>query len=133
MSVLYLDASSIVKMIVREPESDALRGELEQWTELASSVVSRVEVPPAVRRIMGGRDWSEAEAAAVLDGIAYLDVDLALAREAAQLDPMELRSLDAIHIASAISLDADLGAISTYDVRLAEAARHRGIAVVSPV
>lgn len=133
MSVLYLDASAIVKMIIREPESDALRGELDRWTELASSVVSRVEVPRAVRRIMAGHDWPEEEAGAALDGIAYLDIDLALAREAARLDPMELRSLDAIHIASAISLGADLGAISTYDVRLAEAARHRGIEVVSPV
>ncbi len=132
MSVLYLDASAIVKIVIRERESLALRAELENWTELASSIVSRVEVARALRRMMGAAAWSEPDADAVLDGIAYLDIDVTLTREAARLDPLELRSLDAIHLASAISLAGDLGAISTYDVRLAEAARQRGIAVLSP-
>lgn len=130
--MLYLDASAIVKLVVREAESEALRTEVEAWSELASSIVSRVEVPRAVRRILGVRPGSEEVSAAVLDGIAYLDVDVALARDAAQLEPTDLRSLDAIHIASAVSLGADLGAISTYDRRLADAARLRGIAVISP-
>ena len=132
MSLLYLDASAIVKLVVREAETDALHAELDTWRELVSSIVSRVEVPRAVHRLLAAAPESEDLIDAVFDGIALLDVDAMLARDAAGLAPAALRSLDAIHLASAMSLGSDLGAIATYDLRLAGAARKAGIPVVSP-
>lgn len=121
-----------MKLIVQEAESDALRLEIQAWSELASSLVSRVEVPRAVRRRTADAVLPDRHTESILEGLAYLDIDLALTAEATRLDPPELRSLDAIHLASALSLGADLGAIATYDARLADAARSLAITVVSP-
>jgi len=68
----------------------------------------------------------------VLRGIGLLDMDLPLLRQAADVDPVELRTLDAIHLAAVLSLGADAGAIFTYDQRLADAARLNHLEVRSP-
>lgn len=67
-----------------------------------------------------------------LDGVLLLPLDERVADRAARLEPLPLRSLDAIHLASALSLDDDLGVLITYDARLAEAAQRYGVAVVGP-
>ena len=71
----------------------------------------------------------------VEDGISQLDlirIDAARYTAAGVVDPPELRSLDAIHLAAALSLADDLEGLVTYDGRLAAAARAHGITVVSP-
>jgi predicted nucleic acid-binding protein len=130
VSLLYLDASALVKLIVQEAESAALRAELTNWDELFSSIVSRVEVPRAVRRAQPGESSREIDA--VLDPVSYIDIDMGLARAASGLEPVGLRSLDAIHLATALSLGDDLGAFATYDARLSEAATEHGIPVIAP-
>src|SRR5947207_2860290 len=127
--LLYLDSSAIVKLVVPEPETKALREVLRSWPERVSSVVARIEVERVAGRIGGG---SVRRARSVLSRIALVDLDEPVVRVAAALDPLELRTLDAIHVATAISLGGDLGALCAYDARLAAAAATSGIAVVAP-
>ena len=84
--------------------------------------VGRVSTDPAV----------QARAEQVLGGMDLLTLEPDILRVAAHLSPPTLRSLDAIHLASALSLGADLGGLVTYDERLAEAARAAGITVLQP-
>jgi predicted nucleic acid-binding protein len=66
------------------------------------------------------------------DGLVAIALDDEVRQIAAALDPLPLRTLDAIHLATALSLAAELDRIVTYDARLAEAAEHAGLPVVAP-
>jgi uncharacterized protein len=127
--LLYLDSSAMVKLVVPEPETRALRDLLRSWPERVSSVVARIEVERVARRIGGG---SVRRARSVLSRIALIDLDEPVVRVAAGLHPPQLRTLAAIHIATAISLGGDLGALCAYDARLAAAAVTAEIEVVAP-
>jgi predicted nucleic acid-binding protein len=127
--LLYLDSSAIVKLVVPEPETKALRELLRSWPERVSSVVARIEVERVARRIGGG---AVRRARTVISRIALVDLDRDVVRVAAALDPPELRTLDAVHLATAISLGRDLGAFCAYDVRLGSAAVSRNIDVLAP-
>ena len=83
----------------------------------------------AVRRIVPDRAL---QARAVLDSVILVVVASSVFEEAGRLDPSLLRSLDAIHLASALDLGDDLEGLVTYDDRLAEAAEANGVAAVSP-
>jgi predicted nucleic acid-binding protein len=83
----------------------------------------------AVRRIVPDRAL---QARAVLDSLTLVEVGSTVFEEAGRLDPSGLRSLDAIHLASALDLGDDLEGLVTYDDRLAEAAEANGVAAVSP-
>jgi predicted nucleic acid-binding protein len=72
------------------------------------------------------------EAQALLAGVAILDADPPLLREAGLLDPVGLRSLDAMHLAAALSFGEELGALVTYDLRLAAAAKQHQLEVLTP-
>jgi uncharacterized protein len=130
-SLVYLDSSAIVKLIVPEPESSALFHWLATRPERISSGVARVEVIRALRR-SGLFRISRRRAIAVLERIALLPIDLPILETAAELEPSDLRSLDAIHLATAMSLGADLAGVVTYDERLAGAARAGRIEVWAP-
>jgi predicted nucleic acid-binding protein len=127
--LLYLDSSAIVKLVVPEPETKALREFLRSWPERVSSAVARIEVERVGRRIGGG---AVRRARTLLSRIALVDLDEEVVQTAAALDPPELRTLDAIHLATAISLGRDLGALCAYDVRLGSAATARNIEVFVP-
>ncbi len=127
--LLYLDSSVIVKLVVPEPETKALRELLRSWPDRVSSVVARIEVERVARRIGGG---AVRRARTVLSRIALVDLDEPVVVVAAALDPPELRTLDAIHLATAISLGGDLGALCAYDVRLGGAAAAKTIDVLAP-
>ena len=127
---LKQNASALVKLVVAEAETDALRA----WLVAAerdpvSSDLARTELVRAVRRAAPDR---VVQARAVLDAVTLLEVSTAIFEEAGRLDPVIVRSLDAVHLAAALSLGDDLDAIVTYDDRLAEAARANGVAVVAP-
>jgi uncharacterized protein len=119
----------IVKLVGPEPETKALRELLRSWPERLSSAVARIEVERVARRIGGG---AIRRARTVMSRIALVELDEDLARAAAELDPPELRTLDAIHLATAISLGRDLGALCAYDVRLGDAAAANTIMVFAP-
>jgi hypothetical protein len=127
--LLYLDSSAMVKLVVPELETKALRELLRSWPERVSSVVARTEVERVAGRIGGG---AVRRARSVLARIALVDLDEPVVRVAAALDPPELRTLDAIHLATAISLGGDLGAFCAYDVRLGDAAASKTIEVLAP-
>lgn len=129
--LLYLDSSAIVKLVAREPETDALVERLRSRPDLVSSGLARVEVARAVRRArLPGVDVPRAEA--VLERIALLRIDEAILESAGLLDPPDLRSLDAVHLASALSLGEALAGLVTYDDHLASAAQTTGLQVVAP-
>ena len=126
----YLDTSAIVKLVVAEAETDALRA----WIAVAggpmvSSDLARTEVMRAVRRAAPGL---AAEARTVLDSVHLLKVESRTFEAAGRIDPTSLRSLDAIHLAAALTLEDDLQGIVTYDERLAEAAGLNGVHVLAP-
>ncbi len=113
-----------------EDESLVLR----EWVQgrgepLTGSELLRTEVIRACRRVNPG---ALAEARAVLAVTDLLPLTRELLADAAELEPSALRSLDAIHLASAVSIQDDLTAFVAYDRRLLEAARERGLPVVSP-
>ena len=126
----YLDTSALVKLVVAEDETAALRAWLGAEERLPVACdLSRAELMRAVRRAGPDRVVRARE---VLDSIALLDLPTPLFEDAGRLDPTMLRTLDAIHLAAALDLGDDLQAIVTYDDRLAEAARSNGVAVLSP-
>jgi uncharacterized protein len=125
----YLDSSALVKLAVREPESDALRTFLRRRRPLISSALARTEVarallalgPEAVRR---GHD--------VLSGVNLVRMNDRILAAAGAMLPPDLRSLDAIHLATAQQLGDDLARVVTYDERMASAAAALGWAVAAP-
>ena len=124
----YLDSSAIVKLVVREPETARLVEALRADPVVVSSSVAWTEVVIATRR--AGRSTARAER--ILDGIALVPIDETILREAATLGPKDLRTLDAIHLATAISLRPDVRTMITYDIRQSQAASALGLAVLTP-
>lgn len=129
--LLYLDSSALVKLVLPEDETEALLAALPEWPERVSSELALVEVNRAARRASDDPAVHR-RAQDVLDGLHLLHLDSTILAEAARLEPPELRSLDAIHLASALALEDDLGALSAYDRNLRDAARERGITVLTP-
>ncbi len=129
MSPVYVDSSALVKLIVDEPETDALRLYLNSAGPLTSSILATVEVARAVARMAPD---STSEMAALLDALVVVAFDARIAARAAALDPASLRTLDAIHLATALELVDELTAFVTYDDRLSAAARDIGLPVVAP-
>ena len=126
----YLDTSALVKLVVEEPETAALRRWLRRSDrQPVSSDLARTELLRAVRR--GAPDRMEL-ARQVLDSIVLVELTTAIFEMAGLLDPAIVRSLDAIHLAAAIDLGDDLDAVIVYDDRLADAARANGLTVVAP-
>lgn len=126
----YLDASALVKLVIDEPERDALREHLGMRSpRQVTSALSRVEVLRAVKVASPG-PAAQAQAEQVLGRCVLVAVGDLVLRDAAQLASVRLRSLDAIHLASARTFGPD--EFITYDERLAEAARDQGMTVVQP-
>ncbi len=129
---LYLDSSAIVKLIVREAESPALARRLGLRPLLVSSVLAQVEVVRSLAR--AGRPASILRLAGrVLDDIGLRRIDNTIIRLAQSLEPPDLRSLDAIHLATALSCGPRLNGMIAYDARLAQSATSAGLAVESPM
>ena len=126
--MLYLDSSAIVKLVAREPSTPELIEEVRADPQIVSSALAWTEVVHAVLR-SGGRP---ARAEAVLERIALVPIDDGVIRSASRLSPIGLRTLDAIHLATALSLEGDIAALVTYDFRLAEAAAGSGLEVRAP-
>lgn len=125
----YLDTSAFVKLCWPEPESEALHDYLEDWPRRVSSVLIWTEALRAAHR----RPVAKFEhIRRQLQLMPMLEVDRALFRQAGLLGPAHMRSLDAIHIAAAISLGSDLGTLIAYDERMIAAAKLFGIPVADP-
>jgi predicted nucleic acid-binding protein len=125
----YLDSSAIVKLAIHEPESAALRRYLRRRQLYVTSALARTEVaralmplgPTVVRR---GMD--------VLARVDLVRINDRILVAAGALLPAEIRSLDAIHLATAQQFGAEIARIITYDLRMAAAARACGWIVAAP-
>ncbi len=126
----YLDTSAAAKLVVAETETSALRAWIADTREpVVSCDLLRTELLRAVRRVAPDR---MTRARAVLESVTLLTVATAMFERAAFLEPVGLRSLDALHVAAALDLGDDLDGIITYDDRLREGASTLGITVVTP-
>jgi uncharacterized protein len=128
--LLYLDSSALVKLVVAEPETPALLEFLAGWPHRVSSALARVEVLRAVKRT-GAGSAVRRRASRVLSRVALVRIDDSVLAAAALVKPPELRTLDALHIATARSLD-QLEGVVTYDARFARAALRARLQVWSP-
>lgn len=128
--IAYLDTSAVVKLLVPEAESSALRAELRRWPRRASSALLGVELQRVVRR--AGLPALLTTTRRQLATIHLLGVSQEILDRAAGLEPWTLRSLDSLHLASALQLGGELGAVVTYDHRMTEGASAIGIPTISP-
>lgn len=129
--MIYLDSAAVVKLVHAEPESPALRRWLDKRAETGwiSSVLTEIEsfralaryAPEAVSRLP-----------AVLDQIDLMDLDQRIRFLAQTVQPATVRSLDAIHLGTALQSHPGLSSFVTYDKRLLDAARAAGLPVDSP-
>jgi hypothetical protein len=129
--MIYLDSAAVVKLAHAEPESAALRGWLDERAEAQwiSSVLTEIEsfralaryAPEAVSRLP-----------AVLDQIDLIDLDQPIRMLARTVTPATVRSLDAIHLGTALHVRSELTSFVTYDKRLLDAALAAGLPTDSP-
>ena len=129
MRATYLDSSAIVKLVVAEPESRALRAHLRRRRPLVSSALARTEVLRALLPVGAIAMSRGREVLRRLDLVRIYDRVLDMA---GTLEPAQVRSLDAIHLATAHLLGEDLGQVITYDDRMADAARSLGLKTTAP-
>lgn len=128
--MIYLDSSAVMKLIMRDDETDSLGEWLRSHAEetVATSELGRVEVLRATRRV---GDLVVAEARAVVEELDLVPLNRAVQDIACDIGDPLLRTLDTLHLASAL-LGAALTAFVTYDRRLATAARAAGLVVAAP-
>lgn len=125
----YVDTSAFVKLCWPEPESEALHSYLRRWPLRVTAALLWTEALRAVQRQPRPR---VEQTQRLLQRMAMMEVDRALFRQAGLLGPSTMRSLDAIHIAAAMSLGPDLGVLITYDDRMGASASLFGLPVASP-
>jgi uncharacterized protein len=131
--VIYLDTSALVKLIRIEAESDHLGVWLDEHTEIRwiTSALTEVELPRAIRAVAPEGLHAVPSVLARLD---RFEIDPVIRATAAAYQDTALRSLDAIHLATAqiAASTAALTALVTYDSRLGDAADALGITTVAP-
>jgi len=128
---VYVDSSALLKLVLSEPERPALEQALSRWPDRISSVLLPIECRRIVLRAGNPPevvDRLEKE----LSGVTLIRLEEAVQTLAGAIGPPRLRSLDAIHLASALSVGDYPEAFVTYDDRLADAARAVGLNVLMP-
>jgi len=135
MPLFYADSSALVKLVLDEPESTALRAFVDD-ADLISCELALTEVPRAIRRAAAHDARLPIElllsrAEETLDAIALLPLDRALLLVAGALQEPALRALDAIHVAAAAGV-SPIDAFLSYDERQAAAARLAGLRTIAP-
>lgn len=127
--LVYLDTSAFVKLVMPEPERPALVAHLRRWTHAVSAALLRTE---ALRAAVRSSPAAVLDTRRALRDMIFIDLTHDLLDQAGGLMPPQLRSLDAVHLAAALSLGDDLDELVTYDVRMATAAAACGLATSSP-
>ena len=130
MAIGYIDSSALLKLLVREAETSALEADLAAREGLVNSSLAVVECRRAVRRAGNRRLLQRAEQ--VFEAIYLLDLTPPILERAATVVPATLRSLDVIHLATALSVEEEDLDLITYDDRLAEGAKANKLRVAQP-
>jgi predicted nucleic acid-binding protein len=128
MTVAYVDASALTKLILAEPDSVAMRRWYVESERVLCSRIGIVEIRRAVAR----QDHDPIHLDTIVASVEIIEFDASIARSAAIVPPRGLKTLDAVHLASALAIADEVDAFVTYDLRLAEAARAAGFPVVMP-
>lgn len=128
MTVAYVDASALAKLVLDEPGSVAMR---HWYVETERALCSRIGIVET-RRAAGRRAHDPDHLEVILRSLEVVEFDSAIATRASAVAPTTLRTLDAIHIGSAVALGAAIDSFVTYDDRLADAARAIGLPVIRP-
>ena len=128
MRNIYIDSSAILKLIVQEKESDAVRSI--SRARFITSEISRVEI---IRTVLRNEPKALKVAEGVLKNLNILTIDSATLTQAERLpERINIRGLDAIHLAAAGKLGLRISVILTYDKQMAKAARELGFEVMAP-
>ena len=129
--MIYLDSAAVVKLAHAEPESAGLRGWLDERAETGwiSSVLTEIE---SFRALVRYAPEAASRLPAVLDQIDLIDPDQRIRMLARMVMPATVRSLDAIHLGTALSSRPSLTSFVTYDKRLLNAAQAAGLPINSP-
>ena len=129
MAGVYVDTSALGRLLLAEPEADAIRGVLAEHDAWWSSELLVVEL-----RRLAAREGLEAEAEAYLDAFRLVGIDSASLQRASRLEPMVVRSLDAIHLEAAVQLreGREINGVVTYDQQLSTGCAHHGLFVHAP-
>ena len=128
-TAVYLYASALVKLVVPEPESPALRAELARWNRRVSSALVRAELIRAAARVGAAARRLAERVLTTLDLVA---VDDAILDAAGRVRPADLRTLDAVHLVSAQALGPALGGLVAYDARLLAGAQGARLPTIVP-
>jgi len=131
VSVFYVDTSAALKLLAEESDSQAFAQFYDDNADAtwASSALLRIEVVRAVRRALPA---ALNDARDLLLAFDYVNIDDGIVQAAMDEPDRSLRSLDAIHLATARLFDSDLDGLVTYDERLGQAAIAAGMTVLSP-
>ena len=127
--MLFADTSALAKLVMDEPESVALRAYLVGRGPIVASAIAATELVRVVRRLNPGLEGAAQD---LLDTLTLVDLNAEMLTAAATLPPPAMRTLDAIHLATALAVGAELDAVLTYDARMAEAARAVGLRTEAP-
>lgn len=126
--ITYADASALVKLVLDEPDAGPMRHWYVEHERVVSSRIGIIETHRAAAR----KSPDRAHVEAILRSVEIVELDPSIAQHAQSAGPATLRTLDAVHLATALVLGGDVDAFVTYDDRLADAARLLGLPVVRP-
>lgn len=129
MTGVYLDTSALGRLLLGEPDAQAILRSLREYDRHITSRLLRIEL-----RRLALREGLLEHADQLLSGVALLPVDEAVLDAAETVQPSSAGTLDAIHLVTAIRLADDkvIDAMMTYDLRLADGARAYGLTVIAP-
>ncbi len=129
MPGIYVDTSALGRVVLHEPDAPVIRAVLARFDPWDASELLKVEL-----RRLARREAVEARAERTLSLVTLSGLTSPVIEQAARLDPVNVRSLDAIHLATAINLQAagDIAAVLTYDSQLQAGCQHHGIHVEAP-
>jgi len=127
---VYVDTSALGRLLLAEPEADAIRGVLAEHDAWWSSELLVVEL-----RRLAAREGLQPEAEEYLEAFRLVTIDSASLQRASRLEPMVVRSLDAIHLEAAVQLreGGQVSGVVTYDQQLSSGCAHHGLSVHAPV
>jgi uncharacterized protein len=130
MAGIYVDTSALGRVLLAEPEAEAIRAVLAEHDAWWSSELLVVEL-----RRLAAREGLESEAEEYLDAFQLVAIDSASLQRASRLEPMVVRSLDAIHLEAAVRLrdGGEVNGVVTYDQQLSVGCSHHSLVVHSPV
>jgi predicted nucleic acid-binding protein len=130
MAGLYVDTSALGRVMLAEPDAQLIRDTMAQYEALWSSTLLQLEL-----RRLARREGVEDHADELLLAVRTRRLDSESLRRAAELEPAEVRALDAIHLDAAIQLRkrGAIDAVLTFDQQLQTGCAHHGLAVEAPV